>query len=255
MTNLIDRAERLQAQLVDRKQIELEVNVRDRVVVVAEQTRRATADLAAVLAAWDLMCEAELTIGQLDRRATESAENSRTRARSTATRLENPELSGQEIVGLVNGKGLQEAIGATSEVAKRMTATIARALEQERISLRSDEVDEVVPDVPGNDLRVVKLRISQHTLDTPVAVTVEELVADGPNGLRRLRKKIHDAAATWEEEYPTLREALERESPAMRAFIEAASSEDGASLEFLTAEVLDRLKQDDRLDVFRVRPL
>jgi hypothetical protein len=255
VTSLIDRAERLQAQLVGHQQQELGAHVRDRVGIVAEQTRRVTDDLVAILATWDSLSETELSIGELDRRATESAESGRSRARTTATRIEKPELSGPEIIGLVDGKGVQDAISAATEVAKRAAATIGKALEKERLSLCPAEIDEAVPDVPGNDLRVVQLRNAQTALGTPVTVTVDDILADGPGEPRRRRKKIHEAAEAWAREYPTLREALERESPAMRVFIETASTEDGAPLHLLTAEVLDRLTQDNRLDAFRVRPL
>ncbi len=180
------------------------------------------------------------------------AKSARTRLRTTATRLQSPELDEANAIQLLGGRTFQEALGDADAIVGRMAGLIAKTLVSERDATLPSTLDDPLPDVPGYAAVVVRLKNRREQLLRDITVTAEVLTPAGVADLLERRRARQQAVATWNEEFPKLVEALERERPDVQAFLRAAATPEGARLSLLTADVRSRLEEEQLLDEFRI---
>ncbi len=252
MTTLEDRAQEVRRRVVDRGRKQAGQQLVQRIVETTARANRSVDRLETALQLKDAMGADGIDVKPLDRRATETGKKARTNLRSTATKLDGSELSDDEALRSLNGRAFQEGLRGGEELVDRLVTLLVQALEAERRSLLTPEVQQPIPDVPGQAAAAAKLSLDRRTLSTPVALKADDL-ADSGRVFLDTRRKLAAAATRWSELYPQLRAALADESPDVRRFLEAAAQEGGAPLDLLTDRVRERLREKELLDEFRIR--
>jgi hypothetical protein len=252
MTTIADRAKALQTMLIDRGHEKAGIQLAQRLTEVAWRSKMDLNRVHVAIEIMDSLRKAGVPLRSVDKRSIDLAKKARTRLRSTATRLEAPELDEPAIIQTLDGPTFQEALRDADGMVERLAALVAKALETERSRVLPKTLDETLPDVPGKVAMVAQLSIKRERMRVPVSVTAEALTSERAAVLLAEQADYQAAAAYWEETYPILREALERERPEVRAFLRAAATAEGAKLSLLTAEVWRRLEEDGNLDEFRI---
>ena len=252
MSGLVERANVIEIALGDLKRNEADADLDRTVVETSARVARLISQLQGAFEINRLLSEDGLKIPSLAKNRVESATKAKAAARRTATTLENPDQGPQDIVGILNGKGVQEkALGEGETVAKALAKGVETALEDERQALLPDNIQAQIADVP-NGFRLRRALLKAHeVLSASVSVTPSDL-ADGPEPIRDARTARKSAAEAWRKNYSDLDELIEREDPEIQKFFREASSEDGASLSRLTDKVSKRLKKDGLTDSYRI---
>jgi len=253
MSGLVKRANQIEIALGDLKRNEADADSNKTIVETSAKAQRLTSQLQGALKIKRSLSEDGLKIPSLPKNRVESATKAKTAARRTATTLEKPDQGPQDIVGILNGKGVQEnALGEGETIAKALAKDVETALEDERQALLPKNLQDQITEPPGAMMLARKLRQAREALVTAVSVTPSDL-AGGPKPIRDGRTARKSAVEAWEKNYSELNELLEKEDPEIRKFFREASSEDGASLSLLTDKVSKRLKKDGLTDSYRIR--
>ena len=252
MSGLVERANEIEIALGDLKRKEADADLSRTLVETSARVARLISQLQGAVEIDRLLSEDGLRIPRLARNRVESATKAKTNARKSATNLEKPDQGSQEIVGILNGKGVQDGVlGEGETTAKALAKGFETALEDERQALLPDNIQAQIADVP-NGFRLRRALLKAHeVLSASVSVTPSDL-ADGPEPIRDGRTVRKLAATAWGKNYSDLDELLEREDPEIQKFFREASSEDGASLSRLTDKVSKRLKKDGLTDSYRI---
>ncbi len=252
MSGLVERANKIVIALGDLKRKEADADLGKTLVETSARVARLISQLQGAVEINRLLSEDGLTIPHLAINRVESATKAKTNARKAATILEKPDQGPQEIVGILNGKGVQDgALGEGETIAKALAQGVETALEGERQGLLPKNLQDQIPDVPnGYKLRRTLLN-AREVLVTAASVTPSDL-ADGPEPIRDARTARKSAVEAWKKNYSELNELIEKEDPEIQRFFREASSEDGASLSRLTDKVLKRLKKDGLTDSYRI---
>ncbi len=252
MSGLVERANQIEIALGDLKRNEADADANRTIVETSAKAQRLISQLRGALEIKRSLSEDGLKIPSLPRNRVESATKAKTNARKSATNLEKPDQGSQEIVGILNGKGVQEnALGEGETIAKALAQGVETALEDERQALLPKNLQDQITEPPGGMMLARKLRQAREALVTEVSVTPSDL-AGGPKPIRDARTARKSAVEAWEKNYSKLNELLEKEDPEIRKFFREASSEDGASLSLLTDKVSKRLKKDGLTDSYRI---
>jgi hypothetical protein len=253
MTTLVVRTKTVMAKIVDLGRQEVGVQLAQRLTEISQRAEVGADRIRKAMGLIEGLNEAGVPVPPPDRRTMEMATSARTRLRTVATRLEAPTLEEPAAIQLLDGSSFQQALKDAGTVIDRLTGLITNALETERQTLLPAEINESVPDVPGKISSVVGLNAKRELLLREVSITAEMLSLEGPDGILAQREARLQAVAAWNEDYPKLLEAFEREPPDLQAFLRAVVSPAGARLSLLTESVRRRLEEDDRLDEFRIR--
>ena len=254
MSGLVERANKIVIALGDLKRNEADADSNRTIVETSAKVQRLISQLQGAFEINRLLSEDGLKIPSLAKNRVESATKAKAAARRTATTLENPDQGPQDIVGILNGKGVQEkALGEGETIAKALAQGVETALEDERQALLPKNLQDQIPEVPqaGGYKLHRNLQRAREALETAVSVT-PTVLADGPEPIRDARTARKSAAEAWEKNHSALDELLEKEDPEVRKFFREASSEDGASLSRLTDKVSKRLKKDGLTDSYRI---
>jgi hypothetical protein len=252
MSGLVERANKIVIALGDLKRKEADADLGKTLVETSARVARLISQLQGAVEINRLLSEDGLTIPHLARNRVESAMKAKANARKTATNLEKPDQGGQEIVGILNGKGVQDGVlGEGETTAKALAQGFETALEGERQALLPKNLQDQIPDVP-NGFKFHRALLKAHdVLSAKVSVLPTDLAA-GPEPIRDARTARKKAAKAWEKNHSDLVELIEKEDPEIQRFFREASSEDGASLSRLTDKVLKRLKKEDLTDSYRI---
>ena len=254
MSGLVERANEIEIALGDLKRKEADADLSRTLVETSARVARLISQLQGAVEINRLLSEDGLTIPHLARNRVESATKAKTNARKSATNLEKPDQGSQEIVGILNGKGVQDGVlGEGETTAKALAKGFETALEDERQALLPKNLQDRIPEMPqaGGYKLYRTLQRAREALETAVSVTPTDL-ADGPEPIRDARTTRKSAAEAWKKNYSALDELLEKEDPEIQRFFREASSEDGASLSRLTDKVSKRLKKDGLTDSYRI---
>ena len=252
MSSLVERANQIEIALGDLKRNEADADLNRTIVETSAKAQRLISQLQGALEIKRSLSEDGLNIPSLAKNRVESATKAKSAARRTATTLENRDQGPQDIVGILNGKGVQEnALGEGETIAKALAQGVETALEDERQALLPKNLQDQITEPPGAMMLARKLRQAREALVTAVSVTPSDL-AGGPKPIRDGRTARKSAVEAWEKNYSELNELLEKEDPEIRKFFREASSEDGASLSLLTDKVSKRLKKDGLTDSYRI---
>ena len=252
MSGLVERANNIEITLGDLKRNEADADLNKTVVETSARVARLISQLQGTVEINRLLSKDGLKIPRLAKNRVESAMKAKANARKTATNLEKPDQGGQEIVGILNGKGVQDrALGEGETIAKALAQGVENALEGERQALLPKNLQDQIPDVP-NGFKLHRALLKAHdVLSAKVSVLPTDL-ADGPEPIRDARTARKKAAKAWEKNYLDLVELIEKEDPEIQQFFREASSPEGASLSGLTDKVSKRLKKDDLTDSYRI---
>lgn len=252
MTTLDERAQEVRRRVVDRGRKRAGQQLVQRIVETTTRAKRSVDRLETARQLTDTWRADGIDVKPLDRRTSGIGKKARTNLRSTASKLDASEPSDDEVLRSLDGRGFQEGLRGGEELVDRLVALLAQSLEVERRSFVTPEVEQPIPDVPGQAAATVKLTLDQRTLTTPVVLRADDL-ADSGQTILDAKRKLTAAANRWAELYPQLQSALAGESPEVRRFLEAAATEEGASLDLLTDDVRARLHEEGLLDDFRIR--
>ena len=252
MSGLVERANEIEIALGDLKRKEADAELSRTLVETSARVARLISQLQGAFEINRLLSEDGLEIPRLAKNRVESATKAKSNARKTATNLEKPDQGGQEIVGILNGKGVQDrALGEGETIAKALAQGVETALEDERQALLPENIQAPIPDVPGG-LRFHRALVKAHgVLAAKVSVTPTDLAA-GPKPVRDGRNARKLAATAWQKNHSDLDELLEKEDPEIQKFFREASSPDGAPLSGFTDKVSKRLKKDGLTDSYRI---
>jgi len=252
MSGLVERANKIEIALGDLKRNEADADLGKTLVETSAKVARLISQLQGAVEINRLLSEDGLEIPRLPKNRVESATKAKTAARKTATILEKPGQGPQDIVGILNGKGVQEkALVEGGTVAKALAKGVETALEDERQALLPKNLQDPIPEVPNGFKLHRALVKAREVLVVAVSVTPTDL-ADGPVPIRDARTARKLEAEAWEKNYLALDELLEKEDPEIQKFFREASSENGASLSRLTDKVSKRLKKDDLTGSYRI---
>ena len=255
MSGLVDRANEIEIALGDLKRNEADADLGKALVETSAKVARLISQLQGALEINRLLSEDGLKIPSLAKNRVELATKAKTAARKTATILEKPGQGPQEIVGILNGKGVQEkALVEGETVAKALAQGVETALEGERPGLLPKNLHDQITEVPDGFKLHRALVKAREVLVVAVSVTPTDLAA-GPEPIRDARTARKLEAEAWEKNHSALDELLEKEDPEIQKFFREASSSDGASLSLLTDKVSKRLKKDDLTDNYRIHSL
>jgi hypothetical protein len=252
MSGLVERANEIEIALGDLKRNEADADLDRTLVETSARVARLILQLQGAVEINRLLSKDGLKIPRLAKNRVESAMKAKSNARKTATNLEKPDQGGQEIVGILNGKGVQDgALGEGETTAKALAQGFETALEGERQALLPKNLQDQIPEVP-NGFKFHRALLKAHdVLSAKVSVTPTDL-ADGPEPIRDARTARKSAVEAWEKNHSDLVELIEKEDPEIQKFFREASSPDGASLSGLTDKVSKRLKKDDLTDSYRI---
>jgi hypothetical protein len=253
MSGLVDRANEIEIALGDLKRNEADADLGKALVETSAKVARLISQLQGAVEINRLLSEDGLKIPRLAKNTVESARKAKTNARKSATNLEKPDQRPQEIVGILNGKGVQDgALGEGETIAKALAQGVETALDGERQALLPKNIQDQIPDGVPHTFKLHRaLRKAREFLVTAVRVTPTDLAA-GPESIRDARTARQSAVEAWETNHSDLVELIEKEDPEIQKFFREASSPDGASLIRLTDKVLERLKKDDLTDSYRI---
>ena len=252
MSGLVERANNIEITLGDLKRNEADADLNKTVVETSARVARLISQLQGTVEINRLLSKDGLKIPRLAKNRVESATKAKTNARKSATNLEKPDQGSQEIVGILNGKGVQEnALGEGETIAKALAQGVENALEGERQALLPKNLQDQIPDVP-NGFKLHRALLKAHdVLSAKVSVLPTDL-ADGPEPIRDARTARKKAAKAWEKNYLDLVELIEKEDPEIQKFFRQASSPEGAPLGGFTDKVSKRLKKEDLTDSYRI---
>ncbi len=252
MSGLVERANNIEITLGDLKRNEADADLNKTVVETSARVARLISQLQGTVEINRLLSKDGLKIPRLAKNRVESAMKAKANARKTATNLEKPDQGGQEIVGILNGKGVQDrALGEGETIAKALAQGVENALEGERQALLPKNLQDQIPDVP-NGFKLHRALLKAHdVLSAKVSVLPTDL-ADGPEPIRDARTARKKAAKAWEKNYLDLVELIEKEDPEIQKFFRQASSPEGAPLGGFTDKVSKRLKKEDLTDSYRI---
>ncbi len=252
MSGLVERANNIEIALGDLKRNEADAHLGTTLVETSAKVERLISQLQGAVEINRLLSKDGLKIPRLAKNRVESAMKAKANARKTATNLEKPDQGGQEIVGILNGKGVQDrALGEGETIAKALAQGVENALEGERQALLPKNLQDQIPDVP-NGFKLHRALLKAHdVLSAKVSVLPTDL-ADGPEPIRDARTARKKAAKAWEKNYLDLVELIEKEDPEIQKFFRQASSPEGAPLGGFTDKVSKRLKKEDLTDSYRI---
>ena len=252
MSGLVERANNIEITLGDLKRNEADADLNKTVVETSARVARLISQLQGTVEINRLLSKDGLKIPRLAKNRVESAMKAKANARKTATNLEKPDQGGQEIVGILNGKGVQDrALGEGETIAKALAQGVENALEGERQALLPKNLQDQIPDVP-NGFKLHRALLKAHdVLSAKVSVLPTDL-ADGPEPIRDARTARKKAAKAWQKNYLDLDALLQKEDPEIQKFFRQASSPEGAPLGGFTDKVSKRLKKEDLTDSYRI---
>ena len=255
MSGLVKRANEIEIALGDLKRNQTDADLARTLVETSARVERLISQLQGAVEINRLLSEDGLEIPRLPKNKVESATKAKANARKSATNLQKPDQESQEIVGILNGKGVQDgALGEGETTAKALAQGFETALEDERQALLPKNLQDQIPDVP-NGFKFHRALVKAHdVLSAAVSVTPSDL-ADGPEPIRDARTARKSAAEAWRRNFSDLDELIEKEDPEIQKFFREASSPDGASLSGLTDKVSKRLKKDGLTDSYRIHKL
>jgi hypothetical protein len=253
MSGLVERANKIEIALGDLKRNEADADLDRTLVETSARVAGLISQLQGAVEINRLLSKDGLKIPRLANNKVESAMKAKSNARKTATNLEKPDQGGQEIVGILNGKGVQDgALGEGETTAKALAQGFETALEGERQALLPKNLQDQIPDGVPHTFKLHRALLkAREVLVTPVSVTPTDLAA-GPEPIRDARTTRKSAAEAWKKNHSDLVELIEKEDPEIQKFFREASSPDGASLSALTDNVSKRLKKDDLTDSYRI---
>ena len=167
----------------------------------------------------------------------------RTALRRVATQLADPD---RPVTSLLNGSSVQSALKQAEDLSRVLASAAQAGVEQRRRTLRPDDLDAPVPDLPGQIPVSSKLRLAKARLEEPVVgVAVPDL-------LDRLQS-LEAAADIWRRLRPELDAHVAGLPLAVQRFFQAAATDEGATWSLVTAEVRSWLDEPGRGEQYRVR--
>ena len=252
MSGLVERANEIEIALGDLRRNEADAQLDTTVVETSARVERLISQLQGAVETNNLLSEDGLEIPSMAKKKVESATKAIASALEAATNLEKPDQESQDIVGILNGRGVQEGVLAEGEtIAKAMAQVLEDLLEDERQALLPKNLQDPIADVPGGLKLHRALMQARDVLGEEVSVTPTDLAA-GPGLVRDARTARKSAAEAWQRNHSDLVELLEKEDPEIQKFFRETSSPDGAPLSGLTDKVSKRLKKDDLTESYRI---
>jgi hypothetical protein len=214
----------------------------------AIETARSRAETSLTLLNECLTTSAQLAdlsvhVVKLDARRRKEAGDSRRALRVAAAAFLDPDTP---LTNRLNGASVQGALKQADDVARALVRALNASVDAERVRLRPSDIDDPVPDVPGNFAVYRRVKDAKAKLDQVVENrAVSELTS--------LVGQLRDSAAVWGQLRPQLYAAMSELPPEVRGFVEEASMEDGVPWARLTVAIRAWLDEGDHGDTYRVR--
>lgn len=181
------------------------------------------------------------------------AKKSRGQFRRVATALMDTNQLDQDYLKVMQSTGFNDALIFLERLTKAVAVAIGTGLTDDKIAKVPESLEEHVPDVPGEQGQVFRAKQAQDRLREAVSITGDDLDEAGHARILQTLEQISIDIALWEKEFPRLVALLEQQSPEFQAFLQAVALTDGAQLELLTEDVLQRLRESETLDNYRVK--
>lgn len=245
MTNssLHQRASATRLRLAEAEQQE-----KDAAEIGAIETARARAERARDVLSHAFWAKATLeeegvAVTPIASQRRKEAVEARRALRSAASAFSDPEVP---LTKRLNGDSVQKALKQADSLGVAFQRALNAVVDSERVRLCPSDLTEPIPDIPGKDLTVVKLKNLRNTLSTAVE-------GMPPSDLPEKLRKVRSAAEIWAQLRPALKAEVDQLPVAIRTFVEAASTDEGAKWSHLTAEVRKWLDTAGNGDEYRVR--
>jgi DNA-binding protein YbaB len=182
------------------------------------------------------------------------AKKSRREFRRVATALTDPDQSDQEYLQIMQSAAFNEALNFLEKLTRTVAGAFGTGLTEFKVAKAPKSLDQNVPDVPGEAAAVLRARAAHRRLGETVSIVGADLDMAGQARILENLEQISVDVELWERELPRLVALLEQQSPEFQGFLKAVALPEGASLDLLTEEVLQRLRESETLDQYRVRP-
>ncbi|WP_329106898.1 hypothetical protein OG792_02315 [Micromonospora sp. NBC_01699] len=170
------------------------------------------------------------------------ARKATTNLRGVATRALDSE---EDLTSRLRGNAVQTALETAEAIVKRSKQALIAAADTERRRVTPDGIGRPITVLPGKESVRIQAQRIQSTLQQRAAQQVTDLPA-AIDGWRA-------AASEWNAVSRSLAQAISELPPEIKAFIEAAVSDDGAGWSLLTPAVREWLDMDGHGDGYVMR--
>ena len=232
-TVLKDQAAATRLAIAELEERSREQAERTAIATALSRARNASDSIALALVVRQELSDAGAALSSISSSRRKDAAEGRTGLRRAATLLADPS---RQLTALLNGQSVQNSLKHAEEVCRALESTLRAAVEAQRVALRPADLERPIPEVPGHSRTVFTLRRAKDLLIEPVQNVPLPLL---PQRLTDLR----DAATNWQQLRPQLDAEVEALAPALRLFVEAATSENGASWALVVDEVRNWLDE------------
>ena len=157
---------------------------------------------------------------------------------------------------LVKSKKFETAIVNAEALGKNAAAAVNTEWRLHLTTLLPADLDEetTFPELPGVDKAIASLAAANARLQLASRLDpLEVLEREGHSPAEQL-EEIQKNLDKREAALAALAEATAQFPPVVRAFIDAAGTDSGAPLDFLTEDLLTWLKANGQMDLYRVWP-
>jgi hypothetical protein len=162
--------------------------------------------------------------------------------RAAATRAADP---GHDLTDRLRGVAVQDGLKAAETTAKLFEKTLVDAADTERLHVAPPDLDSPIVTMPGKESLQARVRKIQSSLSQRFSGPISEL----PIVIARWRR----SAAEWDEVREELKRAVAELPPEIKAFVEAAATNTGASWSRVTTAVREWLDTDGHGEGYEVR--
>jgi len=151
----------------------------------------------------------------------------------------------QDLTERLRSGAVQEALKAAETTAKLLEQALGNAAEAERLRLMPVDLHGPIATMPGNESLGAGIRKIQSSLSQRFSGSIGDL----PVVIDRWRR----SAAEWERTREEVRRTMAGLPAEIKAFVEAAASEEGAPWSLVTAAVREWLDTDSHGEGYGVR--
>ena len=254
MTTLMKRAENLEATLLTRGQKVAGVALQGRLVEVQSRAESATVQFESLASFREEFGPHGMQVPEISKPIAAAIKKAQTSLRRIATDLKKEDSSEQDLIQVMARRVFNETIQAIPRIQSDIKKALEKTITEHRSGILPASLSEQVPDAPGKAAVVGRLRRCRDRLNANVVVNVDRN-DPGFQDLESILGEIQRDIETWEQELPVVLEAFAQQSPELQAFIAAVGAPDGAVLEMITPALLETLRDNQTIGLYRVRSL
>jgi len=254
VTTLMKRAENLEETLLTRGQNKAGAALKGRLVEVQSTADNAAHQFKSFASFREEFGRNGMQAPEISKSTESAIKKVQTSFRRIATNLKKDDWIDQDLIKVMAQPAFNDALQAISRLQSDMKKAIEKTITEHRSGILPPSLSEDIPDAPGKAAVVGRLKLCRDRLNAIVVINVDR--AD-PNfqALESILKKIQQDISSWEQQLPLVLEAFAQQSPELQAFITAVAAPEGAPLEMITPELLEKLRDNETISEYRVRSL